>query len=61
MFTEGATALMQLTGLGKMKPNLALMGYKRDWAVAEEDELDAYFGVIQSVRFQSFTLNSAVM
>lgn len=47
-FQEGATALMQLTGLGKMKPNLALMGYKRDWAVAEEDELDAYFGVIHS-------------
>lgn len=50
-FTEGATALMQLSGLGKMKPNLALMGYKRDWAVAEDDELEAYFGVIQSVHF----------
>jgi len=47
-FKEGATALMQLSGLGKMKPNLALMGYKRDWAVADEDELEAYFGVIHS-------------
>jgi len=47
-FKEGATALMQLSGLGKMKPNLALMGYKRDWAVAEDDELEAYFGVIHA-------------
>jgi len=47
-FQEGATALMQLTGLGKMKPNLALMGYKGDWGVCDDDELDSYFGVIHS-------------
>ena len=49
---------MQLSGLGKMKPNLALMGYKRDWAVADEDELEAYFGVIQSVSFFSVSFFS---
>ena len=53
LFAEGATALMQLTGLGKMKPNLALMGYKGDWGVCDDDELDSYFGVIQSV-FSTF-------
>lgn len=45
--TEGATAMMQLSGLGKMKPNLVLMGYKRDWATCDEEDLDSYFGVIQ--------------
>lgn len=38
---------MQLSGLGKMKPNLVLMGYKRDWNVCSEEDLNAYFGVIQ--------------
>nr|CAH0110941.1 unnamed protein product [Daphnia galeata] len=47
-FKEGAQALMQLSGLGKMKPNLVLMGYKRDWNVCPEDELNAYFGVIHA-------------
>ncbi|XP_046634321.1 bumetanide-sensitive sodium-(potassium)-chloride cotransporter-like [Daphnia pulicaria] len=47
-FKEGAQALMQLSGLGKMKPNLVLMGYKRDWNVCPEDDLNAYFGVIHA-------------
>lgn len=38
---------MQLSGLGKMKPNMVLMGYKRDWNTCPEEELNAYFGVIQ--------------
>ena len=45
--SEGATALMQLSGIGKMKPNLVLMGYKRDWNSCTQDELEAYFGVFQ--------------
>lgn len=47
LWTEGAQALMQLSGLGKMKPNMVLMGYKRDWNTCPEEELNAYFGVIQ--------------
>ena len=45
--SEGATALMQLSGIGKMKPNLVLMGYKRDWNSCTQDEREAYFGVFQ--------------
>lgn len=33
--------------LGKMKPNLVLMGYKRDWNTSPEDELESFFGVTQ--------------
>lgn len=47
-FKEGAQALMQLSGLGKMKPNMVLMGYKRDWNTCPEEELNAYFGVIHA-------------
>ena len=38
---------MQLSGLGKMKPNMLLMGYKRDWSDCPKDDLDAYFSTIQ--------------
>lgn len=45
--SEGAASLMQLSGLGKMKPNMLLMGYKRDWSDCPKDDLDAYFSTIQ--------------
>lgn len=38
---------MKLSGLGKMKPNLVLMGFKSDWSTCSVEELDDYFGVIQ--------------
>jgi len=46
---EGASSLMQLSGIGKMKPNMLLMGYKRDWSDCLQEDLDDYFGVIQWV------------
>ena len=45
--SEGASSLMQLSGIGKMKPNMLLMGYKRDWSDCPQEDLDDYFGVIQ--------------
>lgn len=44
---DGATALMQLSGIGKMKPNVVLMGFKRDWDICPAEDLEGYFGVIQ--------------
>lgn len=38
---------MQLSGIGKMKPNLLLMGFKRDWSDCPEDNLEEYFDTIQ--------------
>ena len=45
--SDGASSLMQLSGIGKMKPNMVLMGYKRDWSDCPEEDLNEYFGVIQ--------------
>lgn len=45
---EGASqSLMQISGLGKLKPNLLLMGYKGDWNSCHREELRGYFNVIQ--------------
>lgn len=46
-FEEGAKSLMQATGLGKLRPNVVLMGYKSKWMVSPRKELDMYFNIIQ--------------
>ncbi|XP_014216505.1 bumetanide-sensitive sodium-(potassium)-chloride cotransporter isoform X2 [Copidosoma floridanum] len=45
-FQEGATSLMQACGLGKMRPNILLMGYKQDWLTCPRNELVMYFNVM---------------
>lgn len=45
-FSEGAHALMELSGLGKLKPNVLLIGYKSNWQDCPLDELLEYFRVI---------------
>jgi solute carrier family 12 sodium/potassium/chloride transporter 2 len=46
-FEDGARALIQATGLGKMRPNILLMGYKCDWTTCNTDDLKNYFTVLQ--------------
>lgn len=46
-FQDGATSLMQACGLGKMKPNILLMGYKQDWSTCPRKNLVMYFNVMQ--------------
>ncbi|CAL8122010.1 unnamed protein product [Orchesella dallaii] len=48
-FEEGARCLMQASGIGKLKPNLVLMGYKSDWTSCDLEDLKAYFRVIHDV------------
>jgi solute carrier family 12 (sodium/potassium/chloride transporter), member 2 len=36
----------QATGIGKLKPNLVLMGYKSDWKTCDHAELEQYFHVV---------------
>lgn len=43
----GASALMQATGVGKLAPNVVLMGYKTHWATCNNKELQEYFNVLQ--------------
>ncbi|XP_012217293.1 bumetanide-sensitive sodium-(potassium)-chloride cotransporter [Linepithema humile] len=45
-FQDGATSLLQAAGLGKMRPNILLMGYKQDWATCSRENLNMYFNVM---------------
>ncbi|KAG8318058.1 Solute carrier 12 [Homalodisca vitripennis] len=55
-FQEGSRALMAACGLGKLKPNIVLLGYKSDWRTCEHNELTMYF----SVMHKALDLNLAV-
>lgn len=48
-FERGCKSLMQISGLGKLKPNMLLIGYKNDWAKnsVNRTQLKEYFSVIQ--------------
>jgi len=46
-FEEGARCLMQASGIGKMRPNICLMGYKSDWVTCNVEDFKAYIRVIQ--------------
>ncbi|VDN02395.1 unnamed protein product [Thelazia callipaeda] len=46
----GAQTLLQVAGLGKLKPNIVIIGFKKNWAIRGVDgleEINDYFGVIQ--------------
>ncbi|XP_014229251.1 bumetanide-sensitive sodium-(potassium)-chloride cotransporter [Trichogramma pretiosum] len=55
-FQDGATSLMQACGLGKMRPNILLMGYKQDWATCPRENLLMYFNVMH----KAFDMHIAV-
>ena len=46
-FEEGAKALLQASGVGKLRPNILLMGFKGDWRDCERDDLAMYFEMMQ--------------
>ncbi|XP_063708088.1 bumetanide-sensitive sodium-(potassium)-chloride cotransporter isoform X2 [Culicoides brevitarsis] len=45
-FETGSKALMQATGVGKLKPNILLLGYKNDWISCDSGEREQYFNVL---------------
>lgn len=49
-FPDGVRAQLQATGIGKMKPNVLLLGYQRQWRSSEKD-VNNYFDAIESVLF----------
>ena len=49
---EGSKAIMSLAGLGKLSPNMLLMGFKRDWR-KEKQELKEYLDTV----FAAFDTN----
>jgi len=46
-FSHAAKSLMELAGLGKLRPNVLLMGYKSNWQDSSTQELLEYFHTIQ--------------
>jgi solute carrier family 12 sodium/potassium/chloride transporter 2 len=46
-FEQGAQSLMQATGLGKLRPNVLLMGYKSNWTTSSKKDIEMYFNTIQ--------------
>lgn len=53
-FKEGATALLKACGIGKLRPNILLLGFKSDWQKCSSEELNQYFEVLQYVFFFCF-------
>jgi solute carrier family 12 sodium/potassium/chloride transporter 2 len=46
-FETAARALLQASGIGKLKPNILMMGYKSDWRNCNTEDLAVYFTVLQ--------------
>lgn len=44
---QGVNALIQSSGIGKLSPNLLLMGYKSDWQTCNKQDLISYFNILQ--------------
>uniref|UniRef100_A0A158R5F8 Solute carrier family 12 member 9 n=1 Tax=Syphacia muris TaxID=451379 RepID=A0A158R5F8_9BILA len=54
---SGAQHLFQLSGLGKLRPNILLMGYKADWNIGSDVDLkavDDYVGIIRDAFENNF-------
>lgn len=43
---QGAQALMQCSGLGKLRPNIVILGFKSDWESDSIDKIDEYINII---------------
>ncbi|UYV72507.1 SLC12A1 [Cordylochernes scorpioides] len=47
-FSRGAYNLTQLSGIGKLRPNMVLMGYKSNWQTCPPEEVEEYFNIIHT-------------
>lgn len=44
--SRGARSLMQATGVGKLKPNMAMLGYMNNWQTRDPQDVLEYFNTI---------------
>lgn len=44
---KACLSYFQLVGLGKLKPNTVVLGYKANWRKCDPVELKAYFNTLQ--------------
>ncbi|XP_052438960.1 solute carrier family 12 member 3 [Carassius gibelio] len=42
----GVKMLLQSTGLGRMKPNVLVMGFKKNWRKAQPNNIENYIGIL---------------
>ncbi|KAG5270643.1 hypothetical protein AALO_G00194950 [Alosa alosa] len=45
-FREGAKTLLEAAGLGRLKPNTVVLGFKKDWRMANNEDVNNYVGVV---------------
>uniref|UniRef100_A0A670KJV1 Solute carrier family 12 member 1 n=1 Tax=Podarcis muralis TaxID=64176 RepID=A0A670KJV1_PODMU len=45
-FRDGVKSLLQASGLGRMRPNTLVLGFKKDWKEATAVEVENYMGVV---------------
>ncbi|KAG7482759.1 solute carrier family 12 member 1 [Solea senegalensis] len=45
-FREGTDSLLQASGLGRMRPNILMMGFKRNWRTAGAESVQTYVGIL---------------
>ncbi|KAL6479578.1 hypothetical protein MHYP_G00130110 [Metynnis hypsauchen] len=45
-FREGVESLLQASGLGRLRPNTLMLGFKRDWRNADIADVQEYVGVL---------------
>ncbi|KAI3376937.1 hypothetical protein L3Q82_000176 [Scortum barcoo] len=48
-FREGTESLLQASGLGRMKPNILMMGFKKNWRTAGTEAVQTYVGILHDV------------
>lgn len=46
-FEDNVAAIMKSTGLGKLRPNVIMLGFKNDWMACPVADLNGYYNVIQ--------------
>ena len=47
-FSDGVAALLQASGIGRLRPNVLLLGYQSRWRTGDgQQTIDEYFGAIQ--------------
>lgn len=42
----GAKSLLQIAGIGKLRPNMVMLGYKNNWLVCDDSEVTSYFKIL---------------
>ena len=47
-FSQGAKNLLVMSGLGKLSPNMLLLGFKADWA-SDVKKSSEYFSILQVI------------